>query len=45
MKQCQLCGCPCHCGTSCMCECARCVHDDQPESNETTDNETRSEEE
>lgn len=44
MKQCQLCGCSCHCGSSCMCECARCVHDIQ-ESNETTDNETRSEEE
>ena len=41
MKQCQICGCSCHCGlnTSCMCECPRCVHDDQSSSDETTGDE------
>ena len=35
MNQCQICGCDCHCGTSCMCECARCVHDKPEETEET----------
>jgi hypothetical protein len=37
MNQCQICGCDCHCGTSCMCECARCVHDKPEETEETVE--------
>ena len=42
MEKCELCGCVCHCSlnTSCMCECPRCLHGDQPISDETTDRET-----
>ena len=36
-KQCQICGCDCHCGASCMCECARCLHDETEET-EKADN-------
>jgi hypothetical protein len=43
MKQCQLCGCLCHCSlnTSCICECPRCVHDDQSSTDEATDRQAR----
>ena len=37
MNQCQICGCDCHCGSSCMCECARCVHDKPEETEETVE--------
>ena len=36
LETCQKCGCMCHCGMTCMCECAGCKHGDNEESNEQT---------
>jgi hypothetical protein len=42
LERCIKCDCICHCGTTCMCECAVCEHEKTKETYQNNSSETRS---